>query len=348
MKHYKQALCFDDILMVPQQSNIESRNDINISAWIGENRRAIVLPFPVIAAPMDTVCEKYMALSMRFNGGLGIIHRYMSIENQTAMVSFCNIENEVVVGAAVGATGDYLERAFALVLAGASLILVDTANGHNQNAVNAVKKLRTHVGNQIHIMAGNVSTEYAFMALSDAGADSVRVGIGGGAACTTRIVTGHGIPTLQSIIDIRNAVGDKYKTSIIADGGIKTSGDAVKAFAAGADCVMVGSAFAGTDESPGSIIPENGKLYKAFRGMASFEAQLNRENNQPISVIEGIATKVPYKGSVSTVIKDWAGGIRSGLSYSGVTNLKELYEESMYVTVSQASLGESVPHALKK
>ena len=346
MRHYKQALCFDDILMIPQQSNIASRSDINITAWIGQGRNVIALPFPVIAAPMDTVCERDMALAMRMNGGLGIIHRYMSIEKQSEMVRLCSIEDGIVVGAAVGATGDYLERAFQLSYNGASIILIDTANGHNQNAVNAVKKVRANVGNHVHIMAGNVSTEYAFMALSEAGADSIRVGIGGGAACTTRIVTGHGIPTLQSIIDIRKAIGDRFRTSIIADGGIKTSGDAVKAFAAGADCVMVGSAFAGTDQAPGPIITEDGKKYKGFRGMASFEAQINRD--QPISVIEGIATKIPYKGSVGTIIKDWAGGIRSGLSYSGVTNLRELYEESMYVTVSQASLGESVPHALKK
>lgn len=346
MKYLKEALCFDDILMVPQQSDTRSRQDIDISGWIGVQKRSLKLPFPVIAAPMDTVCEQHMATAMRNCGGLGIIHRYMSIEQQSEMVRLCKQEDGVVVGAAVGATGDYIERAFNLCMNGAFVILVDTANGHNSNALNAVSKLRIALGNSVHIMAGNISTEYAFKALSDAGADSIRVGIGGGAACTTRIVTGHGMPTLQSIIDIRNAIGDNYHTSIVADGGIKTSGDAVKALAAGADCVMIGSALAGTDEAPGSIITENGKQFKGFRGMASFEAQLNRNGN--VSVIEGIATKVPYKGPVRSVINEWAGGIRSGLSYSGVKNLKELYQESLYVKVSQASLGESVPHALKK
>jgi IMP dehydrogenase len=347
MKYLKEALCFDDILMVPQHSDIKSRKDIDISGWIGMEKRSLRLRFPVVAAPMDTVCERDMATAMRANGGLGIIHRYMSIDAQSEQVRLCTEEDGVIVGAAVGATGDYLERAFNLHLSGAVLILVDTANGHNVNAAHAISKLRLALGNGIHIMAGNVSTEYAFKMLSDAGADSIRVGIGGGAACTTRIVTGHGVPTLQSIIDIRSAIGYDYKTSIVADGGIKTSGDAVKALAAGANCVMLGSALAGTDESPGSIFVEDGKKYKAFRGMASFEAQLNREG-QSVSVIEGIATKIPYKGSVRTVIKDWDGGIRSGFSYSGVTKIKELYQEAMYVKVSQASLGESVPHALKK
>ena len=345
MKYLKDSICFDDVLMVPQESSIESRNQIDISTWIGLGRKSIKLDFPVIAAPMDTVCEYQMATTLRKNGSLGIIHRYMDIETQSKMVKICN-DNNIAVGAAVGATGDYLERAFSLCHNGANLILVDTANGHNKNAVKAVEKLRTNLVFNINIIAGNVSTEYAFKELSYAGADSIRVGIGGGAACTTRIVTGHGMPTLQSIIDIRKSIGDDYETSIIADGGIRTSGDAVKALAAGADCVMVGSAFAGTDEAPGAIITENSKQYKAFRGMASFDAQQNR--NQPTSVVEGISTKIPYKGSVVDVINAWAGGIRSGLSYSGVRSIKELYNESMYVTVSQASLGESVPHALNK
>lgn len=346
MKYLKDALCFDDILMVPQKSDVVSRNNIDITAWIGTGRKAIRLTSPIIAAPMDTVCEDQMALAIRRKGGLGIIHRYMPIEQQVEMVRICNKEYGIFLGAAVGATGDYLERAFELYINGAGLILVDTANGHNSNAVSAVAKLRTLLGNTVHIMAGNVSTEYAFKELSYAGADSIRVGIGGGAACTTRIVTGHGVPTLQSIIDIRAAVGDNYITSIVADGGIKTSGDAVKALAAGADCVMIGSGLAGTDESPGVIISDNGMKYKTFRGMASFEAQVT--GAKKVSVIEGITTRVPYKGPVRTVINDWVGGIRSGLSYSGVNTLKELYEESLFVKVSQASLGESVPHALKK
>lgn len=333
-------LCFDDILMVPQHSEINSRSDVDLSMKIGSD---MVLGFPVIASPMDTVCELDMAVTIAKHGGLGIIHRFMPISEQVSQVLSAVHEYNVGVGVAIGAKGDYLKDAEKLVDAGASVILIDTANGHSQYAIQAVKNLRM-MFKDIHIMAGNVSTYQGFKALAKAGANSIRVGIGGGSACTTRMVSGHGVPTLASVMEI-STMKDKSKYSnvaIIADGGIRTPGDMVKAFAAGADAVMLGSMLSGTEETPGSImIDETGK-YKSFRGMASAEANIGKD----IAVAEGISTKVAYKGSVSDIFKNIRGGLGSGCSYSGVHRLKDLCNDAMYIEVSSLSVSESKPHAL--
>jgi IMP dehydrogenase/GMP reductase len=339
MKKYNDTkqLCFDDILMIPQHSDVESRKDVKLSMKLGTD---IVLGFPVIASPMDTVCEIDMAVAIAKSGGLGIIHRFMPIEEQIKQVKLAS--KTVIVGAAVGAKGSYLHDAERLVDAGASVILIDTANGHSQYAIDAVKNLK-RLFKDIHIMAGNVSTYEGFKALAKAGANSIRVGIGGGSVCTTRLVSGHGMPTLSSILDIiemRNK--SKYSNvAIIADGGIRTSGDMVKAFSAGADAVMLGSMLAGTDEAPGSLMIDATGKYKAFRGMASAEANSGKN----VAVSEGISTKVKYKGRVNDVFKDIAGGLGSGCSYSGVNKLKYLYENAMFIEVSSNTNGENKPHA---
>ena len=343
MKLYSnESLCFDDILMVPQHSNITSRKNVNLKTNIGLGVKSIGLSTPVVAAPMDTVCDARMALAIRKQGGLGIIHRYMSIDALRQSIVSTIYPDPELFGVAVGAKGDYLERSYMAATLRASVILVDTANGHSQYAVDAVRAIRTNLGNRIHIMAGNVSTYDGFMRLQDAGADSIRVGIGGGSVCTTRIVSGHGMPTLSSIIDIRERLPQGSGASIVADGGIRNSGDAVKAFAAGADAVMLGSYLAGTDESPGEIYSDNRKEYKLFRGMASAAAQ--KDANGTVSVEEGVSTSVEYKGPLAHVLDEFRGGLGSGLSYSGVNNLEELHQHSMYISVSQASLGESRPH----
>lgn len=337
----EKQLCFDDILMVPQHSEINSRSEVDLSMNIGSD---LVLGFPVIASPMDTVCELDMAVAIAKHGGLGIIHRFMPISEQVSQVLSAVHEHNVGVGVAIGAKGDYLRDAEKLVDAGASVILIDTANGHSQYAIEAVKNLRM-MFKDIHIMAGNVSTYQGFKALAKAGANSIRVGIGGGSACTTRMVSGHGIPTLASVMEI-SEMKDKSKYSnvaIIADGGIRTSGDMVKAFAAGADAVMLGSMLAGTDETPGSITIDGTGKYKSFRGMASAEANIGKD----IAVAEGISTKVAYKGSVSDIFKSIRGGLGSGCSYSGVHRLKDLCEGAMYIEASSLSVSESKPHALR-
>lgn len=342
--HKNQAMCFDDILLVPQDSSVVSRNTVDLSMPLGVEDRKIVLSLPVIAAPMDTVCSVEMCMAMANSGGLGILHRYKPIEEQIvdadALASF-----GIDFGVSVGATADFIGDAIALVDVGAKIVLVDIANGHSQYAVRAVQDLRREFGDEIHIMAGNVSTVEGFRNLAIAGADSIRVGIGGGSACTTRIVSGHGIPTLQSIIDIYEWKKDNTYCSIIADGGIRNSGDMVKAFAAGADSVMVGSMLAGTDESPGEITSDaSGREVKLFRGMASAHAQMDKSGK--VSVSEGVSTTVPYKGPVEHILRQIRGGIGSGCSYSGVNNLKELSENAEYRLVSSLSVNESKPHAI--
>lgn len=354
MKKYpNEALCFDDILLVPQHSTIKSRKDIDLTMKFGRTNK-VSLPLPVIAAPMDTVCEYDMARELYLNGAIGSIHRYMSNENQIEIAKRL-IDDGHNSFFAVGATGDYFEHAKQLVDLGVQGLIVDTANGHSDIAVRAVEQLGKL---NVHIMAGNVSTWEAFARLSNAGADSIRVGIGGGSACTTRIVTGHGIPTLASIMEIYSRKWES-DAAIVADGGIRNSGDAIKAFAAGADAVMLGSVLAGHYESPGEIKHEldthyshdpnnlyvsNTRLYKEFRGMASEAAQMYRGR---LSVIEGVSTRIQYKGSVNSTLWAFSDGLKSGCSYSGVDKLSEISVESMYVVVSSLAKGESLPHSLK-
>ena len=341
MKKYsdEEHLSFDDILLIPQRSNVASRKDVSLRSTIGTGtKRSIGLNLPLIAAPMDTVCEWEMAAAMRKAGGLGIIHRYLPIEQQAEQVRLAAASSRVV-GGSVGTKGTFLTDASLLVEAGAALILVDTANGHNDYAVNAVKHLRNAFGRDLHIMAGNVSTWDGYARLADAGADSVRVGIGGGSACTTRIVSGHGMPTLASIMDIRAKFKYGDGPDIIADGGIRNSGDAAKALAAGANAVMVGRMLAGTKESPGEIVDGQ----KVFRGMASAEAQA--DGLKSVSGVEGIATTVPFIGSVSDVLADFEAGLKSALSYTGAEDLLDFYSLSVYNRVSSNSLNETKPHA---
>lgn len=324
--------------MVPQYSEINSRRDVDLSMSLSPDAK---LSLPIIASPMDTVCESEMAIAMAKAGGIGIIHRFMPFEKQILEVSRASIDG-FAVGAAIGAKGNIEYEATKLFSAGASLILVDTANGHSKYAVDAVKRIRNVLLDLPHIMAGNVSTSEGYVRLAEAGADSIRVGIGGGSVCTTRIVSGHGIPTLASVMEIKKA---KYSfnlnAGIVADGGIRNTGDMIKAFAAGADAVMLGSMLAGTDESPGSTMTTEHGVYKEFRGMASREANEGKD----IPIAEGVATKVPYKGSVANILNDIRGGLGSGCSYSGVEKLSDLYENSMYVRVTSLSNKESMPHA---
>ena len=334
-------LAFDDVLLQPQYSTIESRNDVNLSQNLGSD---IVLDIPIISSPMDTITEVKMAAAMFQVGGLGVIHRYNSIEEQAAMVRDVLTNGHCNVGAAIGVTGDFEERSCALYDAGANILCLDVAHGHHILMERALKTLKDIYGNGVHLMAGNIATLEGFNDLADWGADSIRCGIGGGSICTTRIQTGHGVPGIATIFECAKSDRD---AKIIADGGIKNSGDIVKALGAGADFVMLGSLVAGTTESSGQIITyTDGSRRKAYRGMASEKAQKAWKGKS--STPEGVATNVPYQGSVKNIIKDLVGGIKSGCSYSGARNLKELRAKAIFCKQTGAGIYESSPHILKR
>jgi IMP dehydrogenase len=335
-----EALTYDDVLLVPQYSDIESRKEVDIGNNLDDSIR---LDLPVISSPMDTVTEVDMAEAVGMSGGLGILHRYNTIEIQCQM-ALKLWELPVLIGAAVGVTGDYLERATQLAHSGVRVICIDVAHGHHFLMERAIKTIRDALDGSVHIMAGNVATREGFEALSDWGADSVRCNVGGGSICSTRIQTGHGMPGLQTIFDC--AQSDR-NTKIIADGGIRNSGDIVKALAAGADFVMLGSMLAGTDESPGFVIEDiNGGQYKLYRGMASKEAQV--EWRGEYSSNEGVSTKIPFKGQVASVFQDIKNGISSGLSYSGARTVSELWGKAKWVRQTSSGLKESATHILYK
>jgi len=333
------SLSFDDVLLVPQYSDIESRTVLSTKNSLGD----IGLDLPIISSPMDTVTELDMLVAMEMNGGLGIIHRYNSIDDQSKLVKQAKVVEVDNVGAAIGVTGDYLERAQALVEAGANVLCVDVAHGHHSMMKTALTNLRKVFGNSVHIMAGNVATGEGACALAEWGADSVRVGVGGGSICSTRLVSGHGVPTFQTVMDCVEA---GCPIPIIADGGMKTSGDIVKALAAGADFVMLGSMLAGTDQAPGQVFDAGNKKYKVYRGMASSEAQVNWRGKT--STPEGISTTIPYKGDVNTILADLKGGIQSGMSYSGARTINDLQAKAKFVQQTTAGQAESFTHILMR
>lgn len=337
------ALCFDDVLLVPKYSAIHSRKEIDLSLGMPNTTERLTLP--IISSPMDTVTGDTMAIAMSHAGGLGIIHRYNTIDEQAELVYTAKDAGSHLVGAAVGVSGDFLKRARSLAKSGADVICVDIAHGHHIMMKEALLALREdpYVG-ELHIMAGNVATLVAFNDLADWGADSIRVGIGGGSICSTRVQTGHGMPTLQSIIECAKSDRDAL---LVADGGIRTSGDIVKAIAAGADMVMLGSLLSGTDESPGDIMysPTNDRKFKSYRGMASVEAQIDWRGHT--SSIEGVATTVDYKGPISIVLNTLERGLRSGLSYSGSRNVNHFRSSVDFIKQSSAGAVESSTHILK-
>jgi len=337
----KEALTYDDVLLVPQYSDVESRKEVDIHNMLDKSRKLLV---PIISSPMDTVTEEEMAIAMSYAGGLGIVHRYNTIEEQAKIIKALCDRSTRNVGAAVGVTGDYEDRATALYDAGARLLCLDVAHGHHALVKKSLHKLREMFGDTVHLMAGNVATREGYEALSDWGADSVRCNIGGGSICSTRIQTGHGVPGLQTIMDCANS---DRPAKIIADGGIKNSGDMVKAIAAGADFVMIGSLLAGTSEAPGEIVINNsGGKYKLYRGMASFDAQKDWRGRMT-SAPEGVSTTVPCKGSVKDIIYDLGMGIRSGLSYSGARSISEFQAKAKFILQTNASQVESSAHILR-
>lgn len=337
---YRPALSYNDVLLVPKYSDIVSRKEVSIRSDLDQWRS---LDLPIISSPMDTVTESSMANAMAKAGGLGIVHRYNSIEMQVQKVY--EVKDADRKAAAIGITGDYLERAQALYDVGVRILCLDVAHGHHILMKKAIQSLRT-LYPAAHIMAGNVATKSGFEDLANWGADSIRCNIGGGSICSTRVQTGHGVPGLQTIFDCFSANVTR-DVKIIADGGIRNSGDVVKALAAGADFVMVGSLLAGTIESPGEVIySSDGSSRKIYRGMASKEAQHNWRGKH--SSNEGISTTVPAKGSVRSVLEDLENGIRSGLSYSGARTITELQVNAEFIVQTASGQTESGTHILDR
>lgn len=469
----KEGLTFDDVLLVPKYSNITSRTQTDLKTRLSRN---IPLNIPFISANMDTVTESAMAVTMAREGGIGIIHRFFTIEEEVKEVhkvkragsvmiekpytiradqtvfdaikytkemgvsgllvtdaesklvgiltnrdiqfesdssrlardimtkdvitakpgisledakeilhkhrieklplidesgrvkglitskDIKNIENyphaskdkkgRPLVGAAVGVKGDFMDRAEALVEAEADVIVVDIAHGHSENAVNTVRHIKKAFPD-CELVAGNVATAQGAEDLIKAGVDAIKVGVGSGSICITRVITGSGVPQLTAVIDCAK-VGKKYDIPIISDGGSRNSGDATKALAAGASSVMIGGLFGGTDESPGSILTKNGKRFKVYRGMASLAASLGRKSKETGKfsleddlndyVAEGVEAMIPYKGSVTDILKQLTGGLRSGLSYCGARTITQMQENAEFIKISGAGYAESQPH----
>lgn len=468
----KEGLTFDDVLLVPKYSNITTRSQTDLQTKLSKN---ISLNIPLISANMDTVTEAAMAIAMAREGGIGIIHRFLTVEEEVEEVlkvkrsASVMIENPYVispdqttkeaihymqekgvsgllvvkdsklagilthrdvmfesesnrpirdimtkdvitakpgvtpveakeilrqhrieklplvdekgtvrglitskdithnenypnaskdkkgrplVGAAVGVKGDFMERTEALLEADADAIVVDIAHGHSENALTTIRHIKKAFPN-CELIAGNVATARGAEDLIKAGVDAVKVGVGSGSICITRVITGSGVPQLTAVYDCAE-IGKKYDVPIISDGGTRTSGDVTKALAAGASTVMIGSLFGGTDESPGSFVMKNGKRYKIYRGMASFYAALGRKSKESGSVAinedlndyvaEGVEAMVPYKGTVTDIIKQLSGGVRSGLSYCGAHTIPQMQQNAEFIKMSRAGFAESQPH----
>ncbi len=470
---FKEGLTFDDVLLVPKFSDITSRSQTNLSTKLSRN---ISLNIPLISANMDTVTESSMAVAMAREGGIGIIHRFLTIEQEVKEVlkvkrsgsvmienpysigpehtvidaikyaeekgvsgllvtdsesklvgiltnrdlkfesdssklvkdvmtkdvvtaksgirledakeilhkhrieklplvddsdhvaglitskDITNIENypnaskdkkgRPLVGAAVGVKGDFMERTESLLESDVDVIVVDIAHGHSENAVSTVHHIKKAFP-ECELIAGNVATAQGAEDLIKSGVDAVKVGVGSGSICITRLVTGSGVPQLTAVIDCAK-VGKDNDIPLISDGGTRNSGDATKALAAGASSVMIGSMLGGTDESPGSLLTKNGKRFKVYRGMASLAASLGRRSKETGNttleedlndyIAEGVEAMVPYKGSLTDILKQLTGGIRSGLSYCGAHTISQMQENAEFIKISRAGLAESQPH----
>ena len=343
----RQALTYDDIQLIPNFSDVQTRQDINLTTRVSRNW---TINIPIVGSCMDTVTEYEMAATLMEMGGVGCIHRFMSIEEQAKqvqkLVAFRDSDPGLAhlpIMAAVGVVGDYLDRAAALEEAGCNIILIDVAHGHHANMEVALSELKANLEEYTDVIAGNIASAEAAEDLIAWGADGLRVGIGGGSLCTTRVKTGFGVPNVTSIMDVFK-VAEDTDTPIMADGGIKSSGDIAKALAVGADCVMVGSLLAGTKESPGAILETPGGLFKRYRGSASLETKIT--HNQKQRNVEGESTTIPFKGGVKFILAGLVDGVRSAFSYAGADNIYDYYSRADFNVVTPAGLAEAKPHLI--
>ncbi|MEK6812295.1 MAG: IMP dehydrogenase, partial [Nanoarchaeota archaeon] len=332
---------FDDVLVVPQYNKVESRKDVNFRTRITRNH---YIDIPLIASNMDTVCESEMAIALGKLGGLGILHRFMLIEQQAEEVRKVK-SLELLCAASIGIK-DTEKRAEALVSSGVDILVIDIAHGHSKYAGQTLTYLKKNYP-QIDVMAGNIATKDAAKYFLTKGADAIKVGIGPGSLCTTRLMAGAGVPQLTAIMDAYEAT--KGEIPICADGGIRKPADVVKAIGAGASNVMMGFVLAGTDETPGKIVEIDGKKFKEYRGSASYEVSLKKkeldgEGDREIISVEGERTLVPYKGPVKHLIKKFLGGLSSGMTYVGAKEMADLIGKADFIEMTNEGIKESHAH----
>lgn len=345
------GLTYDDVLLLPDASEVIP-SEVDTSTRLTRN---ISLRIPLVSSPMDTVTESEMAIAMAKAGGIGIIHRNLPVDEQVTHVKL--VKGVGLAGAAVGVGDDGFARAKALIEAGVDVVVVDTAHGHHRGVLDAIARIKKYSPGT-EIIGGNVATRAGAQALINAGADAVKVGVGPGSICTTRVVTGVGVPQITAIMEASKACG-KAGIPLIADGGLQYSGDIVKALVAGADTVMLGSLLAGCDESPGELVEIDGRKYKAYRGMGSLSAMQTRGGKKSYSkdrymqddvlsedklVPEGIEGKVAYRGPLAHVAHQLIGGLRLGMGYAGAADIAYLRREGRLIQITSAGLQESHPH----
>jgi IMP dehydrogenase len=346
------GLTYDDVLLLPDASDVVP-SEVSTKTQL---TREIQLEIPLVSSAMDTVTESTMAIAMAKAGGIGIIHRNLSIDEQVTHVKLVKGAN-LLVGAAVGVGDDGYERAQALIEIGVDVVVVDTAHGHHRAVLDAISRIKKSFPKQ-EIIGGNVATRAGAQALINAGADAVKVGVGPGSICTTRVVAGVGVPQVTAIMEAAKAC-KKADIPLIADGGLQYSGDIAKAIVSGADSVMLGSLLAGCEESPGELIEIDGRKYKSYRGMGSLGAMQSRGTKKSFSkdrymqddvlaedklVPEGIEGKVAYRGLVSEVVHQLVGGLRSGMGYAGAEDISALQKRGRLIQITSAGLQESHPH----
>jgi IMP dehydrogenase len=362
------ALTFDDVLLVPRASDVLPAQ-VSVATRLG----SVALHIPLLSSAMDTVTESGTAVAIASHGGLGVIHKNLPVERQAEEVArtkdapvpapnarfagsaAVDRHGRFVVGAAVGVGGDRDRRLLALLAAGVDLIVIDTAHGHSRGVLEAAAAVkRAHP--EITLVTGNVATAEGARAAFEAGADVVKVGVGPGSICTTRIVAGTGVPQLTAVSEAA-AVARAFGRQIVADGGVRSSGDVAKAIAAGADAVMLGSMFAGTDESPGDVIRIGTGRFKMYRGMGSMQAMeagssdryFQERGSDPEAIVrklvpEGVVARVPHRGPVGEIIYQLVGGLRAAMGYSGCADLGQMQRDARFVRITNAGLRESHVH----
>lgn len=352
-KFGREGLTFDDVLLIPARSDVLP-TQVSTKTHVTTD---LAIDIPILSAAMDTVTEAPMAIALARLGGIGIIHRNLPVAAQVAEVTAVKAEG-LRVGAAVGVSGDADERVAALVAAGCDLIVVDTAHGHTAGVIRMVEKVKAR--HRVQVMAGNVATPAGTEELISSGADGIKVGMGPGAICTTRIVAGAGMPQITAVFDCAE-VAAAHGIPICADGGITHSGDIAKAIGAGAHTVMLGGLLAGVDESPGRLVVTPEGRMKSYRGMGSLGALTARgqmsgsrdrygqqEISEPVKLVpEGVEGLVPAQGPLAPLVHQLVGGLRLGMGYAGAATIDDLRTKARFIRISGAGLRESHPHSVR-